>query len=180
MLPLHHGHHDRAGTTGFEPAAFRLTSGRSSAELRPRGMKVARAGVEPASRAHEAREIPFLHRARAGLAGRIRTCDLRLPKPAWWPSSTTARGQLRRQGSNLPLAGNNRASFRWTTPDRGRRASSDGLGRARTCSLGLKRPLLFQLSYEALDVTGRNRTCAALRFRQALYRAELRSRARWL
>ena len=34
MLPLHHSHHE-AGTTGVEPAAYRLTSERSAVELRP-------------------------------------------------------------------------------------------------------------------------------------------------
>ena len=57
--------------------------------------------------------------------------------------------ELRRQGSNLPFAGNNRASFHWTTPDRLAEATADGFGRGRTCNLGFKRPLLFRLSYEA-------------------------------
>ena len=52
-----------AGTTGFEPAAFRLTSGCSSAELRPLGTRARGQESNLLSRAHEAREIPFLHRA---------------------------------------------------------------------------------------------------------------------
>jgi hypothetical protein len=44
----------RAGTTGLEPAAYRLTSECSPSELRPQ--RVARVGFEPTSRAHEARE----------------------------------------------------------------------------------------------------------------------------
>src|SRR5262245_59193247 len=38
MLPLHHSHHAETGTTGLEPAAYRLTSERSTAELRPHCM----------------------------------------------------------------------------------------------------------------------------------------------
>ena len=45
MLPLHHSHHEEAGTTGLEPAAYRLTSERSPSELRPQCM--ARVGFEP-------------------------------------------------------------------------------------------------------------------------------------
>ena len=52
-LPLHHDHHE-TGTTGFEPAASRLTS-ECSAHLSYAPNEVAPAGVEPASRAHEAR-----------------------------------------------------------------------------------------------------------------------------
>jgi hypothetical protein len=51
-----------------------------------------------------------------------------------------------------------------------------GPGRRRTCNPPLKRRELCRLSYGARDVTGRDRTCGASRFRRALYRAELRSR----
>ena len=84
-----------------------------------------------------------------GLAGRSRTCGLRRPKPAGWPtppqpddeappaglepaaSGLRARRhlpfdhggevKLRRQGSNLRLASNSRASYRSTTPERRRK-----------------------------------------------------------
>jgi hypothetical protein len=47
-------------------------------------VEVARVGFEPTSRAHETREetAPLPR----NLAGRIRTCDLRRPKPVGWPA----------------------------------------------------------------------------------------------
>ena len=109
--------------------------------------------------------------------------------------------ELRRQGSNLRLAINSRASCRSTTPEResGRRGSRtpkargppvfetgyraggspsrSGPGRSRTCTPPIKSRQLCQLSYGAEDdVAGRNRTCGAPRFRRPLYRAELRPR----
>ena len=164
-----------------------------------------------------------------GLAGRSRTCDLRRPKPAGWPSppqpdeqkppagfEPAASGlrtrrhrrfdhrgmRLRRQGSNLPLTVNSRASCqldhagtrerkeresnpqgprahpfsrRDTAP--GGSPSTSGPGRRRTCNPPVKSRLLCRLSYGAMSVAGRDRTCGASRFRRALYRAELRSRA---
>ena len=80
---LHHGHHERTGTTGLEPAASRLTSecsARLSYAPRWRGWD-----SNPRSRAHEAREDGRSSTA-LGLAGRSRTCGLRFPKPAGWPT----------------------------------------------------------------------------------------------
>jgi hypothetical protein len=114
---------------------------------------MARVGFEPTSRAHEAREDSRSSTA-LGLAGRSRTCDLRCPRPAGWPSSPTTRcetpggtrtrsfriespasssvrprgqGRLRQQGSNLRFTVNSRASCRSTTPER------NGGSRIRTC-----------------------------------------------
>src|SRR4051794_33571285 len=78
----------KVGTTGLEPAASRLTSERSSAELRPRGHAWRGWDSNPRSRAHEAREDSRSSTA-LGLVGRSRTCGLRLPKPAGWPRSPT-------------------------------------------------------------------------------------------
>jgi hypothetical protein len=98
-LPLHHGHHgflgflarreaaakllpakgSETGTTGIEPATFRLTSEcscRLSYAPKLRGWD-----SNPRSRAHEAREDGPSSTA-LGLAGRTRTCGLRFPKPA--------------------------------------------------------------------------------------------------
>jgi hypothetical protein len=136
VLPLHHGHHE-AGTTGLEPAASRLTS-ECSARLSYVPVECAGGirthGLELMRLARTTAPLP------RSLAGRSRTCGLRRPKPAGWPLSPTARseqrappagfepaasglrarrhrrfdhrGRLRRQGSNLPLAVNSRASFR--------------------------------------------------------------------
>jgi hypothetical protein len=106
---LHHGHHE-AGTIGLEPTTSHLTSERSAqlsyapeivlrrrrrlqnaAESRAAAggdflRLMARAGFEPASRAHEAREKGPFSTAHEGLAGRDRTCGLRFPKPAGWPT----------------------------------------------------------------------------------------------
>jgi hypothetical protein len=84
MLPLHHGHHE-TGTTGFEPAASRATSERSAHLSYAPSKHIAPAGVEPASRAHEARGTAVS--PRRNLAGWSRTSGLRFPKPAGCPSS---------------------------------------------------------------------------------------------
>lgn len=60
QVRLHHGHHVTR-TTGFEPATSRATSERSTTELRPRELRGQESNL--LSRAHEAREMPFLHRA---------------------------------------------------------------------------------------------------------------------
>ena len=95
----------RAGTTGFEPATSRLTN-ECSAHLsyapdegRERG-RGTRARCDVALDGHPSQwrgwdsnprlelmrlaRKPLLHRA--SLAGRSRTCGLRRPKPAGWPS----------------------------------------------------------------------------------------------
>ena len=54
--------------------------------------------------------------------------------------------------------------------------SKSGPGRRRTCTPRVRTGSSAELSYGAMDVTGRDRTCDASRFRRALYRAELRSR----
>ena len=110
-------------------------------------------------------------------------------------------GRLRRQGSNLPLAVNSRASFRLDhagTSERKERESNpqgpkradpfsrrdtapvavlpSDSGRRRTCTVPGKNRELCRVELRSHDVTGRDRTCDAPRFRRALYRAELRSR----
>jgi hypothetical protein len=128
----------KAGTTGFEPATTRSTTERSGrAELRPL-MRVRGWDSNPRSRAHEAREDSLS--STAHLPGWSRTSGLRFPKPAGWPSPLRAvssrsksetlesnqalleisepclhghlspAAKLRRQGSNLLLASNSRAS----------------------------------------------------------------------
>ena len=49
------------------------------------------------------RPNPDVHLTALGLAGRSRTCDLRCPKPAGWPSSPTARRKNPRRDSNPQL-----------------------------------------------------------------------------
>ena len=152
VLPLHHGHHE-AGTTGLEPAPSRLTSERSARLSYAPGLQLRGWDSNPRSRAHEAREDSRSSTARrcgSNLAGRGRTCSLRRPKPAGFQSPTTSRYgtpggtrtrsfrvespasspfdhggvQLRRQGSNLCLASNSRASCQLDhTGMRGRRGS---------------------------------------------------------
>ena len=104
----------QAGTAGLEPTTCRLTSGCSSAELRP--LRVARAGVEPASRAHEAREVPFLHRAagwlrpaiafdRSSQSSFVASVLVRAALPPFGPGSRpTWRGfGARAAGSSCPV-----------------------------------------------------------------------------
>ncbi len=217
---------DRTRTGGLSPDKRVLCS----SELRPLASKCAGGirthGLELMRLARTTAPLP------RSLAGRSRTCGLRRPKPAGWPaplqpeankrvppagfepaaSGLRARRhrrfdhrgrKLRRQGSNLPLAVNSRASFlldhagtskrkeRESNPQGPKRADPfsrrdtapvavlpfSGPGRRRTCNPPLKRRQLCQLSYGAVvDVTGRNRTCDAPRFKRALFRTELRSR----
>jgi hypothetical protein len=145
VLPLHHSHReDWTGTTGLEPAAYRLTSERSSSELRPHAWR----GWDsnPRSRAHEAREDSRSSTA-LDLSGRQES-NLRSPAPEAGGVATLPHDQvsevppaglepaasglrarrhrpfdhggmrLRRQGSNLRLTINSRASFLSTTPER--------------------------------------------------------------
>ena len=125
----------KAGTTGLEPAASRLTS-ECSARLSYAPEECAGGirthGLELMRLARTTAPLP------RSLAGRSRTCGLRRPKPAGWPSPlqpeanrTPPAGlepaaselrarrhrrfdhggmRLRRQGSNLPLTVNSRAS----------------------------------------------------------------------
>ena len=74
-----------AGTAGLEPAASRLTSERSGRlsyapnESRAGGIRTH--GLELMRLARTTAPLP-----RSGLAGRSRTCDLRLPGPVGWPA----------------------------------------------------------------------------------------------
>jgi hypothetical protein len=83
----------------------------------------------PRSRAHEAREDSRSSTALCrGLAGRSRTCDLRCPRPAGWPT---------------PLQ-----------PDEtrtGTRSLPSGPGRSRTCTTPIKSRPLSHSSYEAAN-----------------------------
>jgi hypothetical protein len=72
-------------------------------------VQVARAGFEPAARAHEAREVPVPPPRNAGLVGRTRTCGLRRPKPAGWPGSPTTRRRTRPPAGLEPAASGLRA-----------------------------------------------------------------------
>lgn len=74
-----------AGTAGLEPAASRLTSERSGRlsyapnESRAGGIRTH--GLELMRLARTTAPLP-----RSGLAGRSRTCDVRLPGPVGWPA----------------------------------------------------------------------------------------------
>ena len=74
-----------AGTAGLEPAASRLTSERSGrlsyAPIESRAGGIRTHGLELMRLARTTAPLP-----RSGLAGRTRTCDLRLPGPVGWPA----------------------------------------------------------------------------------------------
>jgi hypothetical protein len=136
VLPLHHGHHesgdDRTRTGGLSPDKRVLCS----SELRPR--RVRGWDSNPRSRAHEAREDNRSSTAQSGWqesnlrspapeAGGVACSptarsEQRAPPAGFEPAASGLRarrhrrfdhrGRLRRQGSNLPLAVNSRASFR--------------------------------------------------------------------
>ena len=101
VLPLHHGHHE-AGTTGLEPAASRLTS-ECSARLSYVPVECAGGirthGLELMRLARTTAPLP------RNLAGRSRTCGLRRPKPAGWPSplQPEANNEHPRRDSNPQL-----------------------------------------------------------------------------
>ena len=216
---------DRARTGGLSPDKRALCS----PELRPLDPFESRGwDSNPRSRAHEAREDSRSSTAQVWPAGskagcdglavarpvpcdtrrsRVsRTCGLRRPKPAGWPTPPqpdgrsappagfepaasglrarrhrpfdhggTGEAELRRQGSNLPLASNRRAScrldhagtkrkeresnpqgpgrptrFRDGIPRRWQSFRS-GPGRRRTCNPPLKRRELCLLSYGARE-----------------------------
>ena len=129
MLPLHHSHHDgmsgddRTRTGGLSPDK-RLLSPLSYASVL-RGWD-----SNPRSRAHEAREDSRSSTAlrNTGLAGRSRTCDLRFPRPAGWPSSPTTRRNPRRDSNpHLRVEGPASQPF-----DHGGKQGSGG--RDRTCA----------------------------------------------
>ena len=108
MLPLHHGHRE-TGTTGLEPAAYRLTSERSPSELRPREWR----GWDsnPRSRAHGAREDSRSSTARRTPPAGLEPAASGLRARRHLPSDHGGTGKLRRQASNLRFAINSRASF---------------------------------------------------------------------
>jgi hypothetical protein len=211
----------RTRTGGLSPDKRALCA----AELRPRAWR----GWDsnPRSRAHEAREDSRSSTA-LGLAGRSRTCGLRFPKPAGWPtppqpdenstpggartrsfrvegpasSPVRPRGheRLRRQGSNLRLTVNSRASCRldYTGTKRKGRESNPQDPKAHPFSRRSTAPMAalpgkwprqdsnlhhtdqesaaLPIELQSQGVAGRDRTCGAPRFRRALYRAELRPR----
>ena len=93
VLPLHHGHHE-TGTTGFEPAASRLTSecsARLSYVPQVRGWD-----SNPRSRAHEAREDSRSSTARRALCARR----------AIWPAGVepAVSGSRNRRDGLLPYS----------------------------------------------------------------------------
>jgi hypothetical protein len=100
MLPLHHSHHvkvsgdDRTRTGGLSPDKRVLSPLSYAPEWRGWDSN-------PRSRAHEAREDSRSSTA-LGLAGRSRTCGLRCPRPAGWPTPPQPVEQHPRRDSNPP------------------------------------------------------------------------------
>jgi hypothetical protein len=127
---------------------------------------IARAGFEPASRAHEAREKGPFSTAHEGLAGRDRTCGLRFPKPAGWPTPP--------QPDESTPGGARTRSFRIespaSSPVRPRGRASSG-GRDRTCSSRVTVARLTMSTAPERNGGSRTRTCGtpcALRASNAL------------
>ena len=80
------------------------------------------AGVEPAvscARSRRGGRLPYSQLT--STSGGIRTRSFRVEGPASSPVRPRGHGELRRQGSNLRLASNSRASYRSTTPEEGGR-----------------------------------------------------------
>jgi hypothetical protein len=141
---------------------------RTAAPLPRSANKVWQAGVEPAVSGAQGRRGGRLPYSQMSSAMRFEA-SLATPQPI----DDEGKTKLRRQGSNLRLASNNRASFRSTTPER-----TSGPGRSRTCTTPSKSRRLFQLSYEArwrCDRQGSNLRRPA--FQASALPAELRSRA---
>ena len=128
---------------GTRTRSFRV-EGPASSPVRPRGhRKAPAAGLEPALRDQQSRVFPSrLHRNER--KGR----ESNTQGPEGPPVFETG---YRTHGSPSVWA-------------------ASGSGRSRTCTTPIKSRRLFLLSYEAEDVTGRDRTCGGSRFRRALYR----------
>jgi hypothetical protein len=94
----------------------------------------------PGSRAHETREDGPSSTA-LGLAGRSRTCDLRFPTPAGWPSSPTAR---RAPPAGLKPAPSGLRVRRHPVSTTGAKSSG---GRDRTCALAGNNRVSYRLDY---------------------------------
>src|SRR5688572_26858385 len=136
--------------------------------------------------------MPFDH---GGSSSFLPRCEgARSPAPPG-AGSPVREARLRRQGSNLRLASNSRVSYRLdyagtktegegVEPPRPVRAHPfsrrgtapmavlpEGPGRTRTCNSPVKSRELWPIELRSRDVTGRDRTCDAPRFRRALYRS---------
>jgi hypothetical protein len=146
------------------------------------------------------------------LAGRSRTCDLRHPKPVGWPtplqpeddprvppaglepapSGLRARRhhhfdhggvRLRREGSNLPLAINSRASYRLDhagTKAEAQLVHASASGRRGSRTPKAAGPPVFETGYRSNGSPsesgpGRRRTCTVPGKNRELCRLELRS-----
>jgi hypothetical protein len=117
---------------------------------------------------------PVRPRGRESSGGRARTCASRLTVARLSLSTTPERAEAHasrggRGGSRTPKAAKP-TRFRDGVPHPWQPFRVSGSGRTRTCTTPIKSRRLFLLSYEARGVTGRDRTCAASRFRRALYR----------
>ena len=175
---------------GTRTRSFR-DEGPASSPLRPRGPivfvrrdvggsgfpalahRAPAAGLEPAlSRVTAARLTDSTTPEHGG--SRIRTCEtgdrLRLSKALPYQLAMPPERKERESNPQGPKA---RPFSRRDTAPGGSPSTSDP-GRRRTCNLPVKSRLLCRLSYGAMSVAGRDRTCGASRFRRALYRAELR------
>ena len=108
----------------------------------------------PRSRAHEAREDGPSSTA-LGLAGRSRTCGLRLPKPAGWPISPTSRWSPPGGARTRSFPGEGRAS----SPLRPRgHVDRRPWNRTRPCSRSASRAATDTCLRSS---GGRTRTCAS-------------------
>jgi hypothetical protein len=153
----------RTGTTGLEPAASRLTSERSArlsyipssaGGIRTHGLELMRLArtASPLRRKSGRQEsnlrspmpkiggVAGSPTARCSTPGGARTRSFRVEGPASSPVRPRGR-ELRRQGSNLRLAVNSRASCRSTTPER---AEGEGIEPPRPGG-----PPVFETGYRA-------------------------------
>src|SRR6476620_7977321 len=134
------------------------------------------AGLEPAASGLRARWLHAIRpRGHESSGGRARTCALAINSRA--SSRLDHAGTKEAEAAGLePANGSCRLRGSNALPSQLGHASASGRRGSRTSKLPLKRRELCPLSYGAVSVTGRGRTCDAPRFRRALYRAELRSR----
>jgi hypothetical protein len=129
------------------------------------------AGVEPAvsgSRSRRGGRLPYDQKANRAPAAGLEPALPRLQSRVRTRSTTPERRRKERE-SNPQGREAHPFSGRDTAPGGSPSERVSGPGRRRTCNLPVKSRLLCRVELRSPDVTGRDRTCDAPRFRRALY-----------
>ena len=166
----------RVARVGFEPtsrAHEAREDNRSSTALRAGSRATPKSGRQESnlrSPAPEAGGVPAPPRPedKSSSGGRARTCPSRLTVARRTRSTTPERRRKERE-SNPQGREAHPFSRRDTAPGGSPSQRVSGPGRRRTCNPPVKSRVLCRVELRSPDVTGRDRTCDAPRFRRALY-----------